>query len=88
MVAGTDSYKQTEKERQQRINETVAKVNGNRPIANVKGNYGLTKREYMATHILAGFGAMQDDMAAHETVNGAAQYAVEWADALLLALEK
>jgi hypothetical protein len=86
MVAGTDSYKQTEKEKMASRKMVVAIVNGRRPIAKAKDNHGLTKREYMATHIMAGFGATQEDIA-HESVARAAEYAVEWADALLLALE-
>lgn len=46
---------------------------------------GLTKREYMATHILAGFAA---DTNTGSDIEINAKYAVKWADALLLALEK
>ncbi len=46
---------------------------------------GLTKREYIATHILAGYGA---DSALHSSYEKAAEWAVQQADALLKELAK
>ena len=44
----------------------------------------MSKREYMATHIMAGFAA-GDEIGG--TIADQAEYAVKWADALLLELE-
>lgn len=65
-----------------------AKFNGNEPITplpELSHGYGLTKREFMATHIMAG-------MLADPNVGGTADQistrAVALTDALLVALEK
>lgn len=57
--------------------------------------YGLTKREYIATQIMAGFAADQnvplttpDEGQCAEVISGLAQGAVAWADALLAELAK
>lgn len=47
---------------------------------------GLTKREYAATQIMAGFAASPEDGPA--TIEKTAEYAVKWADALFDELDK
>lgn len=47
---------------------------------------GLTKREYAAIQIMAGFAASSEDGPA--TIGDIAEYAVNWADALFDELDK
>ena len=49
-------------------------------------NPGLTKREYAAIKIMAGFAASSEDGPA--TIGDIAEYAVKWADALFDELDK
>jgi hypothetical protein len=68
-----------------------AKENGYRwamPVPNdasVNNDCGLTKREYFAAMVLQGFAA--DPNTAEDEISSVAGAAVDWADALLAALE-
>lgn len=55
--------------------------------AHFDGVYGMTKREYIATHIMAGYAANTQEQVAGD-VTDRAGWAVLEADALLAALAK
>jgi hypothetical protein len=86
MVAGTDSYSMTERERLKAYKKARAKANGEKAATGNNEAFGLTKREYMATHIMAGLAAYDDGGVA--SLEAIASDAVRWADALLLELEQ